>query len=275
MNTKYSNILHWFIILTFIGLYAIVSIISTIHVIDFFKLSNPEWLAVSLAVAFEIGAAASLASLIILDKMNKPLVWGLFIVLTLMQMMGNMYFSFTHLQDFTGWVELFGLVDEEVVYQKRVLSFISGGILPLVALGFIKSLVDYIKPKDSEKEIDNLEVSKEEIVNTVSSPALNPDYLNHEYNFEELLPEPEPIEEEELLPEPEPIEETSVIPIEEALNIEEVKEKPANWFFTQEQAVNYAKNKLDDVEAAKNREILEINKKVKNSAPSSRQPPAR
>lgn len=258
MNTKYSNILHWFIILTFIGLYAIVSIISTIHVIDFFKLSNPEWLAVSLAVAFEIGAAASLASLIILDKMNKPLVWGLFIVLTLMQMMGNMYFSFTHLQDFTGWVELFGLVDEEMVYQKRVLSFISGGILPLVALGFIKSLVDYIKPKDSEEQIDKLEVSKEESVNTVASPALNP-----EYEYFNTMPE--------LIP----IEETPVIPIEEALNIEEAKEKPANWFFTQEQAVNYAKNKLDDAKAVKNREILEINKKVKNTAPSSRQPPAR
>jgi hypothetical protein len=269
MNKKYSNALHWFIILTFIGLYAIVSIISTIHVIDFFKLSNPEWLAISLAVAFEIGAAASLASLIILDKMNKPLIWGLFIVLTLMQMMGNMYFSFTHLQDFAGWVELFGLVDEELVYQKRVLSFVSGGILPLVALGFIKSLVDYIKPNDSEKQIDNLEVGKEERINIVSSPALNQQYTGKS---------PEPIDEyniEELLPEPEPIEESPVIPIEEALDIEEVKEKPARWPFTQEQAVNYAKNKLDEAEAAKNREILEINKKVKNAAPSSRQPPAR
>jgi hypothetical protein len=261
MNKKYSNVLHWFIILTFIGLYAIVSIISTIHVIDFFKLSNPEWLAISLAVAFEIGAAASLASLIILDKMNKPLVWGLFIVLTLMQMMGNMYFSFTHLQDFAGWVELFGLVDEELVYQKRVLSFVSGGILPLVALGFIKSLVDYIKPNDAEKQIDNLEVGKEE--NVKSSTPLNTEYSK--------IPEADPIK--ELLPDP--IEETPVIPIEEALDIEEVKENPASWPFTQEQAVNYAKNKLDEAEAVKNREILEINKKVKNAAPSSRQPPAR
>jgi hypothetical protein len=254
MNTKYNNVLHWFIILTFIGLYAIVSIISTIHVIDFFKLSNPEWLAISLAVAFEIGAAASLASLIVLDKMNKPLVWGLFIILTLMQMMGNMYFSFTHLQDFTGWVELFGLVDEEVVYQKRVLSLISGAILPLVALGFIKSLVDYIKPSDAEKQIDNLEVSKKE-KETVKS-----EYSNR-------LPKPEPIEKQ--------IEETPVIPIEEALDIKEVKEKPASWPFTQEQAVNYAKNKLDEAEAVKNREILEINKKVSNAVASSRQPPTR
>ena len=57
---------HYFIIGSFVTLYLLVSIISTIHVIDFFKLSNPTWLAVSLAIGFEVGAAASLASLIIL-----------------------------------------------------------------------------------------------------------------------------------------------------------------------------------------------------------------
>ena len=144
---KKNNIIHWFVICTFVTLYLCVSIISTFHVIDFFKLSNPSWLAISLAIAFEIGAAASLASLIILDKMNKGLVWFLFILLTLVQMMGNTYFAYVHLQDYHYWVELFGLSDEDPIFQKRVLSIISGAILPLVALGFIKSLVDYIKPE--------------------------------------------------------------------------------------------------------------------------------
>jgi hypothetical protein len=130
-----------------------VSVISTIHVIDFFKLSNPTWLAVSLAIAFEVGAAASLASLISLDKMNKGMVWGLFIILTLMQAMGNTYYAYTHLQNFQGWIELFGLVEEELIYQKRILSIISGAVLPVVALGFIKSLVDYIKPEDDKNVI--------------------------------------------------------------------------------------------------------------------------
>jgi len=128
-------------------LYLLVSIISTIHVIEFFKLSNPYWLAVSLAIGFELGAAASLASLIILDKMNKTLVWMLFGAITLMQMQGNMYYAFVHMENFQGWSELFGLIEEDIVYQKRVLSAVSGAILPLVALGFIKSLVDYIKPQ--------------------------------------------------------------------------------------------------------------------------------
>jgi hypothetical protein len=142
----------YFIIGTFVTLYAIVSLISTIHVIDFFKLSNPDWLAVSLAIAFEIGAAASLASIIALKKMNKTLIWGLFIVLTLMQMMGNTYYAFKNLEDYQAWVDLFGLTDSEPLFQKRVLAIISGAVLPLVALGFIKSLVDYIKPADEETE---------------------------------------------------------------------------------------------------------------------------
>lgn len=143
---KNSNLLHGFIITTFVSLYLIVSVISTIHVIEFFSLSNPQWLSISLAIAFEIGAAASLASLIVLDKMNKSLVWGLFIILTCMQMMGNTYYAFTNLQEYQSWVELFGLVDEDPLYQKRILSIISGAILPIVALGFVKSLVDYIRP---------------------------------------------------------------------------------------------------------------------------------
>jgi hypothetical protein len=137
---------HYFIIGSFVTLYLLVSIISTIHVIDFFKLSNPTWLAVSLAIGFEVGAAASLASLIILEKMNKGIVWGLFILLTAMQAMGNTYYAFSHLENFTGWIELFGLQEEDLIYQKGILAIISGAVLPIVALGFIKSLVDYIKP---------------------------------------------------------------------------------------------------------------------------------
>ena len=144
-----------FVIGTFITLYALVSVISTIHVIDFFELSNPYWLAVTLAIGFEIGAAASLASLVILKKMNKTLVWALFITITLMQMQGNMYYAFINLTDFGSWAELFDLIDEDIIDQKRILAFVSGAILPLIALGFIKSLVDYIKPEDEDEEWDD------------------------------------------------------------------------------------------------------------------------
>jgi hypothetical protein len=159
MNRR-DNIIKWSIISIFVGLYSMVSVISTIHVIDFFRLSNPNWLAITLAIAFEVGAAASLAAIIILDKTSRWLVWSLFIIITLMQMMGNMYYAYTHLGDYQFWSELFGLNEEEPIFQKRILSVVSGAILPIVALGFIKSLVDYIRPK-------GIEDSKEEIHETI------------------------------------------------------------------------------------------------------------
>lgn len=150
-----------FVIGTFVSLYLLVSVISTIHVIDFFELSNPYWLAVTLAIGFEIGAAASLASLVILKKMNRTIVWSLFIAITLMQMQGNMYYAFINLTDFSSWSELFNLIEEDLIYQKRILAFVSGAILPLIALGFIKSLVDYIKPEDEDELVTNGSLSDE------------------------------------------------------------------------------------------------------------------
>jgi hypothetical protein len=161
-----ERLVKYFVIGTFVTLYFLVSCISTIHVIDFFNLSNPSWLSISLAIAFEVGAAASLASLVTLEKMNKVIVWALFIILTAMQAMGNTYYAYIHLNNFQGWIELFGLVDEELIYQKRVLSIVSGAILPIVALGFIKSLVDYIKPTEaSSEESDNSITAENSFVN--------------------------------------------------------------------------------------------------------------
>ena len=74
-----------------------------------------------------------------------------------MQMQGNMYYAFTNLNEFQSWSELFNLMEEDLLYQKRVLAAVSGAILPLVALGFIKSLVDYIRPDehvDAVKVVD-------------------------------------------------------------------------------------------------------------------------
>jgi len=121
-----------------------------INSVAFFDLSHSGLMSWSLAIGFEIGAAASLAAIIILDKTNRTMVWGLFILLTSFQMMANSFHAFINLENYMGWIELFGLEEAEPIYQKRVLSIVSGAILPLVALGFIKSLVDYIRPEEPE-----------------------------------------------------------------------------------------------------------------------------
>ena len=128
--SKKDKIVRFSIISVFVSLYLLTSTVSTIHVIDFFELSNPKWLAITLAIAFEIGAAASLSSLVILDRMNKTLVWALFIAITLMQIQGNMYFAYKNLEGFQQWSELFNLIEEEPIFQKRILSMVSGAILP-------------------------------------------------------------------------------------------------------------------------------------------------
>ena len=176
-----------FILTTMIGLYVIVSLISTLHVITFFEMSNPRWLAISLAVAFEIGAAASLASIIVLEKTSKFLVWTLFLLLTGMQMQGNMFYAYINLHDFQGWIELFGLQEEELITQKRILSFVSGAILPIIALGFIKSLVDYLKPEKIDQPVESIEKIEE-----VVSPS--PVEQTKEESYSNGYKEAEPVE---------------------------------------------------------------------------------
>lgn len=174
MNRR-DNIVKWTIISIFVGLYSLVSVISTIHVIDFFRLSNPDWLAITLAISFEVGAAASLAAIIILDKTSRWLVWSLFVLITLMQMMGNMYYAYTHLGEYQFWSELFGLNEEELIFQKRILSVVSGAILPIVALGFIKSLVDYIRPAKIEEIKAEFEKAK-----SIEDELKREDSIEHE-----------------------------------------------------------------------------------------------
>ena len=145
-----NRLVHLGIIGIFLSLYFLVATISMINSVAFFDLAHTGFMNWALAIGFELGAAASLAAIIILDKTNRTMVWGLFILLTSFQMMANSFHAFINLENYMGWIELFGLEEAEPIYQKRVLSIVSGAILPLVALGFIKSLVDYIRPEESE-----------------------------------------------------------------------------------------------------------------------------
>jgi hypothetical protein len=146
-----NRLVHLSIIGIFVSLYFLVATISMINSVAFFDLSHDGLMNWALAIGFELGAAASLAAIVILDKTNKTMVWSLFLLLTSFQMMANSFHAFINLENYMGWIELFGLEEAEPIYQKRVLSIVSGAILPLVALGFIKSLVDYIRPEQKNK----------------------------------------------------------------------------------------------------------------------------
>lgn len=126
-------------------LYVIVSVISLICSTSFFDLAHSGIMSWVLAIGFELGAMSCLLSTLILPKKKLGLVWFMFVVLTLFQCMGNMYAAFINLKDYSDWILMFALDEMEPIAQKRVLAAISGIILPLVALGFIRIMANILQ----------------------------------------------------------------------------------------------------------------------------------
>lgn len=178
---------HIFIVVLLSSLYIITSIISMIHVVSFFNMSNNKTMSIILAAAFEVGAMASLISIIIMKSTNKMIVWSLFILLTSMQIMGNMYYTYINLTDFTGWIELFGLTDLDIYAQKRILSIISGGILPIIALGYIKVLSDYLNIKNYYNNFVN-DTNQDDIIKKKYDNIDNADINNIKFNNKKRIP---------------------------------------------------------------------------------------
>lgn len=150
-----------------------VSVFSTIHVVRFFELTNSHWMSIGLALAFEVGALSALSGLVIIDKVNKNMVWFIFLILTAFQMMGNTYHAFDRLSTnmsgnpyfINNFVDLFGLQDSEMPFVKRLVAIISGAILPIVSLIFLHILINYIMVCLGQKE----PISKNKVETKVQS----------------------------------------------------------------------------------------------------------
>lgn len=148
-------------------LYLAVGFVSVIHAINFFAISNEGWLAIILALAFEIGQAAVLFSLLV-NKSKKTMPWILMVVLTLVQVLGNVYSSYQYaainsmdeIKYFTDSV-LFYLQDPNPQVNQVMISYITGAILPIVALCMTSMIVD-VSGVDNEKK-EEIEDKSEEI----------------------------------------------------------------------------------------------------------------
>lgn len=154
-------------------LYLAVGFVSVYHAINFFAISNESWLAIILAIAFEIGQAAVLFSLLV-NKSQKVMPWILMIVLTAVQVLGNVYSSYQYaainsmeeIKYFTDSV-LFYLQDPNPQVNQVMISYITGAILPIVALCMTSMIVDVSgvdkdDNKDEVAEIKPEEETKEE-----------------------------------------------------------------------------------------------------------------
>lgn len=199
---KNKNTLFWLILSSFLLIPLIVSIISSIHVINFFELSNNKALAIALSVSFEIGALSALAGLVVMDKINKNVIYFIFILLTAYQMMGNTYFAYDVLSQkmsvnpnlINNWTELFGFETDDTVLMKRIIAIISGAILPIVSLCFLDLSVDYIKKSSNftEEEGDK----KKALTEVYNTPI---EEITTEVSAPEEVIEPLPIVSEELV----------------------------------------------------------------------------
>ena len=149
-------------------LYLAVGFVSVYHSISFFSISNDKWLAIILACAFEVGQAAVLFSL--LTNPNKKIMpWILMGVLTLVQVLGNIFSSYQwmminsteEIKYFTDSV-LFFLQDPDPKVNQVMISYITGAILPIVALCMTSMIVDTGVKTNNEEP-----VKKEEIEETL------------------------------------------------------------------------------------------------------------
>ena len=157
MNQK---VLHKVFIWGFLFLYLLVALISFCHAVQFFGIGNVKWMSISLAFAFELGLALSLASILLSDKNKKQtLPWILMITLTAVQVVGNVYSVFRYISvsdvDYYQYLAkplLFFIeeVDENTI--QIIVSWIMGAILPVVALMMTDMVANNIKNVSEDKK---------------------------------------------------------------------------------------------------------------------------
>ena len=177
MNQK---VLHKVFIWGFLFLYLLVALISFCHAVQFFGIGNVKWMSISLAFAFELGLALSLASILLSDKNKKQtLPWILMITLTAVQVVGNVYSVFRYISvsdvDYYQYLAkplLFFIeeVDENTI--QIIVSWIMGAILPVVALMMTDMVANNIKnaSEDKAEPIESVEDKIEE--NIEEQPAV-------------------------------------------------------------------------------------------------------
>jgi hypothetical protein len=173
MTKWFSNNQHLIIKLAFLIPIISVAAISISHVVSWYDLANPMSWAIYLSIAVEIAAMSAIAAASV--KVKGFSVWFVFIIVTFIQFVGNIYFSYTEINEasrfFKQWVELtqpvidaMGIDVDDVIAQKRFLALLEGGLLPLISLTCLHFFIQYEgKPKSIEELVEEIEDLKEEV----------------------------------------------------------------------------------------------------------------
>ena len=139
--------------------------------VEFFSLTNHSWMSIILAFAFEVGQAAVLLAILTSAKdRSKFTPWILMCILTLVQIIGNVYSSYKYImlnasENLRYFKEpIFIWTDLPDAQATVIITYISSAILPLCALLLTSMITNYLEDngKDDKKEtITEEEVDKE------------------------------------------------------------------------------------------------------------------
>ncbi|NJO90394.1 MAG: hypothetical protein HC831_16665 [Chloroflexia bacterium] len=149
---KSVRFVYYSLIGTFIALYLCIAFVSTLHAITFFELANSLTLAILLGAAYELGQSAILFSILMTKNKNRVLAWAMMFLLTTLQVTANVFASFKFMDqsgnsDWTYWQRsiLFWLEADTPEIYKITIAWITGALLPIVALGLTALAADNIK----------------------------------------------------------------------------------------------------------------------------------
>ena len=158
-------------IVLFALLYLAVALVSTIHALEFFGLANNNWMAVILAISFELGQAAVLFSLLTSkQERGKIMPWVLMSIFTLVQVLGNVYSCYKYiilnspenLRFFKEPIFIWtSLPDDQATV---IVTYIVGAILPVCAL-LLTSMVtnQFQNPNDTIIDLEDVNIQKNEV----------------------------------------------------------------------------------------------------------------
>ena len=249
-------------IILFIILYVFVALVSGIHGFAFFGLANTPLLAIMLAIAFEIGQAAVLFSILTDSSQRKKIMpWFLMGILTLVQIMGNVYNSYKYLitnaeANLRFFKEpIFIWTDIPDAQANVILSYVQGAILPLVALLLTSMVAGFLnkkeEPEGEEIEYIEEEPEGEEVGEEISEPEA--EEVEEDTPSEEALNKFEEIEKER-----EKIEEQPKISIDKENGIIDLNTNHTpshkDYYIPPKKEVEENKKEDDDIEVSKKEE---------------------
>jgi hypothetical protein len=159
-----------------------VASISISHVVSWYDLANPMSWAIYLSIAVEIAAMSSIAASSV--KIKGFSVWFVFIIVTLIQFIGNIYFSYSEInitsKEFKDWAELtspifegMGVAADDLIGQRRLLALLEGGLLPLISLTCLHFFIQY-GDLDNEPVNEEVEYVTEEFTEDDTEEPLEP-----------------------------------------------------------------------------------------------------